>query len=77
MSDKQIVESSDLVSKLLPGDVVIADRGFTCDDYARMALAEIKILPFTKGKSSLIRLKWTGAGNYLWYVYMWSMLLAY
>ena len=34
----------------MPGDVVIAERGFTCDDYARMAYAEAKIPPFTKGK---------------------------
>ena len=53
MSDKQNVESSDLTSKLLPGDVVIANRGFTCDDYACMALAEIKIPPFTKRKKQL------------------------
>ena len=61
MSDKQIVESSDLISKLLPGDVVIADRGFTCDDYAHMVLAEIKIPPFTKGKKQLekIELDWS------------------
>jgi len=61
MSDKQIVESSDLISKLLPGDVVIADRGFTCDDYAHMLLAEIKIPPFTKGNKQLekIELDWS------------------
>ena len=41
MSDKQIVEQSDLIDFLLPGDVIIADRGFTCDDYARMALAKV------------------------------------
>lgn len=61
MSDKQIVESSDLIGKLLPGDVVIADRGFTCDEYAHMALAEIKIPPFTKGKKQLekVELDWS------------------
>ena len=53
MSDKEIVERSNLVDYLLPGDVVIADRGFTCDDYARMALAEVKTPPFTKGKKQL------------------------
>ena len=42
ISDKQIVEQSGLLQHLLPGDVIIADRGFTCDEYARMALAEIK-----------------------------------
>ena len=31
----------------------MADRGFTCDDYAQMAMAEIKIPPFTKGKKQL------------------------
>jgi len=33
--------------------VILADRGFTCDDYARMAMAEVKIPPFTKGKKQL------------------------
>ena len=46
---------------MLPGDIVIADRGFTCDDYARMALAEVKIPPFTKGKKQLekIQVDWS------------------
>ena len=35
------------------GDVVLADRGFTCNDQARMVLAEVKIPPFTKGKKQL------------------------
>ena len=35
------------------GDVILADRAFTCDDYARMAMAEVKIPPFTKGKKQL------------------------
>ena len=35
------------------GDVVIADRGFTCQEQARMFLAEVKIPPFTKGKKQL------------------------
>ena len=52
ISDKQIVEQSGLLQHLLPGDVIIADRGFTCDEYAHMALAEIKIPPFTKGKKA-------------------------
>ena len=24
------------------GDIILADRGFTCDEHARMAMAEIK-----------------------------------
>ena len=35
------------------GDIILADRGFTCDEYARMAMAEIKTPPFTKGKKQL------------------------
>ena len=35
------------------GDVVLADRGFTCSDSARMMLAEVKTPPFTKGKKQL------------------------
>ena len=39
---------------LLLGDVVIADRGFTCSEYTGMVLAEIKVPPFTKGKKKQI-----------------------
>ena len=35
------------------GDIILADRGFTCDEYARMTMAEIKTPPFTKGKKQL------------------------
>ena len=41
----------------LTGDIVLADRGFTCDDYARMAMAEVKIPPFTKGKKQLEKIE--------------------
>ena len=44
ISDKEIVEHSNLIDHLLPGDVVIADREFTCDEYAHMLLTEVKIL---------------------------------
>lgn len=37
----------------VPGDLVLADRGFTCNDKARMVLAEVKIPPFTEGKKQL------------------------
>ena len=38
------------------GDVILADRGFTCNEYARMAMAEVKTPPFTKGKKQLEKL---------------------
>jgi len=61
MSDKQIVEQSDLIDFLLPGDVIIADRGFTCDDYAHMALTKVKTPPFTKSRKQLekVQVDWS------------------
>ncbi len=43
------------------GDIILANRGFTCDEYARMAMAEIKTPPFTKGKKLLekVQIDWS------------------
>ena len=35
------------------GDVILADRGFTCQYHIGMYMAEIKMPPFTKGKKQL------------------------
>ncbi len=35
------------------GDIVLADRGFTCEDHIGMYMAEIKTPPFTRGKKQL------------------------
>ena len=50
------------------GDIVLADRGFTCDDYARIAMAEVKIPPFTKGKKQLekINADWSHELSIVW-----------
>lgn len=68
MSDKEITETCGLLRHLLPGkiyagrydgiihvadDLVLADRGFTCNEKARMVLAEVKTPPFTKGVKQL------------------------
>ncbi len=37
---------------LLPGDQIIANRGFNVADSVGLYCAEIKILPFTKGKTA-------------------------
>lgn len=50
-SEKEIVERSSLIDYLLPGDVVMADQGFTCDDCAWMALSKTPLR--TKGKKQL------------------------
>ena len=39
------------------GDIILADRGFTCDDYARMVMAEVKTPPFTRGKKQLEKIE--------------------
>ena len=45
----------------MPGDVIVADRGFTCDEYAHMKFAEVMIPPFMKGKKQLekVQLDWS------------------
>ena len=37
----------------MSGDVLLADRGFTCQDYVGIMMAEVKTPPFTRGKTQL------------------------
>jgi len=46
MSDKDIVEQSGLVHKLVPGDLKLADRGFTVKEYLQQYGVDINIPPF-------------------------------
>ena len=46
-----------LLRHLLPGDVVLADRGFNIQEAAGMYCAEVKIPPFTKGKKQLSKME--------------------
>ena len=50
---KSYMEVSNETSDIFTGDIIVADRGFTCNDYAGMAMAEVKIPPFTRGKKQL------------------------
>lgn len=52
-SDKRITEDSGLLNNLLPGDVVLADRGFNIGDSVGLFCASLKIPAFTKGKKQL------------------------
>lgn len=52
VSDKFLTVNSGFLNKLLPGDVVLADRGFDIKDVARMQ-ATLKIPAFTRGYSQL------------------------
>uniref|UniRef100_A0AAZ1XJZ3 THAP-type domain-containing protein n=1 Tax=Oreochromis aureus TaxID=47969 RepID=A0AAZ1XJZ3_OREAU len=48
-SDKHITEQCGILNKLLPGDVVLDDRGFDIRDAVGMMCAEVKIPAFTRG----------------------------
>lgn len=52
-SDKHITENSGFLTKLLPGDLVLADRGFDVTDSVNSCQAELKIPAFTRGKKQL------------------------
>ncbi|KAL3881650.1 hypothetical protein ACJMK2_028062 [Sinanodonta woodiana] len=55
-SDKKITENCGILNKLLPGDLILADRGFDIAESVGLMCAEIKIPSFTKG---LVRNKYT------------------
>ncbi|CAC5379670.1 unnamed protein product [Mytilus coruscus] len=52
-SDKFIVEKSGFLNYLLPGDEVMADRGFTIEDFLFPRRVKLKIPAFTKCKAQL------------------------
>ena len=53
-SDIHLAENSGLLEKLMPGDVVLADHGFTIQDTVKqLYCAEVKVPAFTKGKKQL------------------------
>uniref|UniRef100_A0A3B5R6Y8 THAP-type domain-containing protein n=1 Tax=Xiphophorus maculatus TaxID=8083 RepID=A0A3B5R6Y8_XIPMA len=52
-SDKHITENCGLPSNVLPGDIVLADRGFDIKDSVGMMCAEVKMPSFTKGRCQL------------------------
>ena len=53
VSDKHITENSGLLRYLLPGDTVLADRGFDIKELLAMHCARILIPAFTRGKQQL------------------------
>ena len=53
MSDQYLTQNCGILENLLPGDLVLADRGFNVQDSASLFCAEVKLPPFTKGKKQL------------------------
>ena len=52
-SDKHITENSGFLSNLLPGDLVLADRGFNITESVNSYQADLKLPAFTRGKKQL------------------------
>ena len=48
-----LTENCGLLENLLPGDLVLADRGFNIHDSAGLYCAEVKLPTFTRGKKQL------------------------
>ena len=53
VSDKHLTRACGILQKLLPGDIVLADRGFDIEEDVAMFQASLKIPAFTKGVSQL------------------------
>lgn len=52
-SDKFLTENCGFLENLLPGDLVLADRGFTIQEQIWFKHADLNIPAFTKGKNQL------------------------
>ena len=57
VSDKYLTDHCGLLKKLLPGDIVLADRGFDISESVGMMQATLHIPAFTKGRSQLSALE--------------------
>ena len=53
VSDKHITENCGILRKLLPGDIVLADRGFDIAESVGFYQAKLYIPAFTRGKKQL------------------------
>ena len=52
-SDKFLTDNCGILGKILPGDLVLADRGFTIQETLMFKQAELAIPAFTRGKDQL------------------------
>lgn len=56
-SDKFMTEHSGFLDRLHPGDLILADRGFTIEESVGLYCARVSVPPFTKGRKQLTRLE--------------------
>ena len=52
-SDKYVTENCDFLNHIMPGDVILADRGFNMQGTIGLYKGELKIPAFTKGKKQV------------------------
>ena len=52
-SDKHVTEHSGFLKNIIPGDLILADRGFDIGDSVGLYNGELKIPAFTRGKKQL------------------------
>ena len=57
VSDKYLTEHCGILEYLLPGDQVLADRGFTIQEVIALRQAEAKLPSFTRGRKQLSQLE--------------------
>ena len=55
VSDKHLTENGDILNYLLPGDTILADRGFDIQESVGMYCAQVTMPPCTKGKKQLLQ----------------------
>ena len=53
VTDDHLTRSSGFFTKLIPGDVVMADRGFRVEEYFAMQQCRLMVPDFTRGKKQL------------------------
>ena len=56
-SDKHLTENCHILNRLLPGDIVLADKGFNISESVALMGAKLEIPAFTKGKAQLSSLE--------------------
>ena len=74
VSDKYLTEHCGILRKSLPGDVILADRGFDIADSVGAVKARLNIPAFTKGKNQLSALEIEETRTFAMFVFMWSEL---